>query len=475
MLDDIARTVNEEFKELFMSGFDKSEYHYEAVLHQDTANTHIHIRIPTKNLVTDTQLRLYYHDRHKNFINSIRDYLILKHELPQPKQENKQVISNENKKERLIQQQRTKQGRKSFDFNKKKGRDEAKKYIANYIVELHESGLIEDFEGLKEVIRGLDADIVNIGNDITGDFNYFTVQDKETGKKIRLIGEIYNAEFWEFKREDRTAKIRDNRVPRETNRRDEENLKEAKQRLDGEISKREEEIRKRYEPSRRRSRILQSSRFRQKNDNNTDSNPSYRLDCGSNIYEMANKRATEHHTEQSSSTRKISKREDIDDRIRATIDRRTGEREATLKKARELFIRDPREIQEEFGRDKDRVRAELDGNESRIHAAFGRYEKIVGKHIEQDSKSIFQQAQQVVRGRQEQRAIRDRIGKTLERVGKGLEGITNSIYERFRDITEKFQYFDRESENLIESAKEYQRELDRQNKPADSYSYGMKM
>ena len=135
VLVDKARAVNKEFKELFLSGFRDEEYHYDAILHQDTLHDHIHIRIPTKNILTDTQLRLYIHKRHKDFINAIRDYLIIKHDLPNPPEEHKQVFGVESKRERLIKQQRVKEGRNLFDFSKKQGRDEAKKYIANYIVE----------------------------------------------------------------------------------------------------------------------------------------------------------------------------------------------------------------------------------------------------------------------------------------------------------------------------------------------------
>lgn len=444
--DDTARTVNEEFKELFMSGFEKSEYHYEAVLHQDTSNTHIHIRIPTKNLVTDTQLRLYYHDKHKNFINAIRDYLILKHDLPQPKQENKQVISIENKKERLIQQQRAKQGRKSFDFNKKKSREEAKKYIANYIVELHGSGLIEDFDGLKEVIRGLDVDIVNIGNDITGDFNYITVQDKETGKKIRLIGEMYNAEFWELEREDRTSKIRDNRVPRETNKRDRESLDEAEQRLKREISKREKEVRGRYESSRRRSRILQSSRYEQQVPDNTCVNTINRDNGRCDVNEVANKRTNEYNTKQSSRDTEISKRETIDDRIRATIRTRAEERENILTDNRKRTEREQRSLFEQFRESRESLynkatkvmskRGRTKANRRRNNAAI---KEVVGKVV--------------------------KLGRDVERVEKQQAGRVRELLEDFRtqideEVTRTFGDYYRQSDNTRQAAQKLGRAIE---------------
>ena len=345
--DEKARAVNEDFKELFMSGFSEDEYHYEAVLHQDTANTHIHIRIPTKNLVTDTQLRLYYHDKHKNFINAIRDYLILKHELPQPKQEHKPVFSVDSKKERLIQEQRAKEGRKSFDFTKKKGRDEAKKYIANYIAELHESGLIEDFEDLKEVVKGIELDIVKIGKDITGDFNYFTVQDS-TGKKIRLTGEIYNEQFWEHSREDRAEQIRANQIPSRASDGTRTSFEEAEQRLKREIEKRKEEVRKRYEPSRRRSRDKQNTAKYDKASINNTNQPIRGIIRGNVVDEMASKRATQHDTETPNNDIQVHQREVIDDRVRATITRRTREREAILTGNRERTNSEQKSLFEQF-------------------------------------------------------------------------------------------------------------------------------
>lgn len=343
-----AKAVNEDFKKLFMSGFNESEYHYEAVLHQDTSNTHIHIRIPTKNLLTDTQLRLYYHDKHKNFINAIRDYLISKHDLPQPKQEHKPVFSVESKKERLIQQQRAKQGRKPFNFSKKKGRDEAKKYIANYIAELHESGFIEDFEDLKEVIKGLELDIVKIGKDITGDFNYFTVQDSE-GKKIRLQGEIYNEQFWEYTREDRTRQIRANRLSRGNDRGAETSLEEAEQRLKRELRKREEEVRKRYEASRIKSREQYAEIISIQDNANSDNKPIFRGNRGSDVNEIANKRATEHDTEKPNSyLQRNNGREAINDTVRATITRRIREREEILTKNRARTNREQKSLYEQF-------------------------------------------------------------------------------------------------------------------------------
>ncbi len=431
--DDKAKAVNEEFKKLFMSGFDEREYHYEAVLHQDTSNTHIHIRIPTKNLLTDTQLRLYYHDKHKNFINAIRDYLIIKHELPQPTQEHKQVFSVQSKKERLIQEQRAKEGRKSFDFSKKKGRDEAKNYIANYISEIHESGFIKDFDDLKEVVKWLKLDIVKIGKDITGDFNYFTVQDS-TGKKIRLTGEIYNEQFWEHSREDRAEQIRANRILSRTSDGARTSLEEAEQRLKREIEKRKEEVRKRYEPSRRRSREQYAEIISIQNHANSDNQPIFRGNRGSDFDENANKRATKHYTEKPDSyLQRNNGREAINDGVRTTIRARTRERERILTRTRKRN-REPRtSLYEQF---------------------------------KEDRTSLYEQARGTLQDRANERATRARTAErdreTISDFGTKIDGVIQeySVFEgeqlqQFEQLTRAIQENNGKSEDFEQSIKEF--------------------
>ena len=460
--DDKAKAVNEEFKELFMSGFDESEYHYEAVLHQDTDNTHIHIRIPTKNLVTDTQLRLYYHDKHKNFINAIRDYLIIRHELPQPTQEHKQVFSVDNKKERLIQEQRAKEGRDNFDFSKKKGRDEAKKYIANYIAELHESGLIEDFEDLKEIIKSLDLEITKIGKDITGDFNYFTVQDKSTGKKIRLIGEIYNERFWENSREDREEQIKANQAPRGTDKGTRGSLEEAEQRLKREVSKREKEVRKRYEPSRRRSRDKYVSTYDNKASASNTIKPIYGSDRGSNVDEVAIKRATKHDTKQSNSDIRVHEREAINDRVRATITARAGEREEILTGNRARTNREQRSLYEQFRES----RESLYSKAKRVVPERGRA-RANRKRDTQAVKAVVGKVEQF--GRAVERVTEQRNGRVRELLEKFRERIDGEVTRAFGNHYEQSNNFGQKIEHAVRAVKE----VVTRREPKVSYSRGM--
>jgi hypothetical protein len=457
--DGKAKAVNEEFKELFMSGFKEDEYHYEAVLHQDTENTHIHIRIPTKNLVTDTQLRLYYHDNHKNFINAIRDYLIIKHELPQPTQENKQVFTLESKKERLIQEQRAKSNRNNFDFNKKNGRDEAKKYIANYIAELHESGLIESFDDLKELIESLDLEITRTGKDITGDFNYFTVQDKNSGKKIRLTGEVYNEQFWEDTRENREEQIRNNRIPSGANDRARTSLEEAEQRLEKEVRKRKEEVRKRYEYSRGRSQESHKNKI----SNNNTTKPIYRDYNRWNNNEIANDGEVRHNTEQPSTDIQIYEREAINDRARATIRARAKERETLLTTVRESITRPRTSLFEQFREN----RESLYSKAKRV-VPERRRAKANRKRDTQATKQLVAQVEKL--GRAVYRARKQRyegLGILLEKFGRSVDGeIARTLgnhYEQSDNTRQTAQELERAVKEVIEDREE------------PSYGFGMGM
>jgi len=388
-----AKAVLEDFEKLFMHGFSKDEYHLDGVLHQDTEHDHIHIRILTKNLLTDTQLRLYYHDKHKKFINAIRDYLIIKHELPQPTQEHKQVFSVESKKERLIQEQRAKEGREPFDFSKKKGRTEGKKYIANYIAELHESGLIEDFNDLKEVIKGLDLEIVKIGKDITGDFNYFTIQDN-AGNKIRLQGEIYNAEFWEHQREDREKQIRANRIPSRANQGARTSLEVAERRLKRELEKREKEVRKRYEASRRKSREKQVSAHSIQVDNSNTNSPIRGIRRGSVSNEVSNENTVKLDTKQSNSDIRVYEREAINDRTRTDFKRRARERESILTRVRESTPRERTSLFEQF---------------------------------REDRESLYNQAKRTMRSKRQRRRARERLGKSVGGIRETISSFQNLL------------------------------------------------
>lgn len=469
--DDKAKAVDEDFKKLFMSGFDTDEYHYDSVLHQDTDNTHMHIRIPTKNLLTDTQLRLYYHARHKNFINAIRDYLIIKHDLPRPTPEHKKVFSTESKKEKLIQKQRAKENRQNFDFSKKKGRDKAKKYIANYIAELHKSGLINDFNDLQEIIKTLDLNIIKIGKDITGDFNYFTVQDKESHQKIRLIGEIYNEQFWQHTREDREQQIRVNRIPSKSSNGARNSLEEAKQRLKKEVRKREEEVRKRYESSRRKSREKQQAAKHHESSNAHDNKLIDRHYIRSNTDEVATKQTAKHNTKQSA--RNIQNHQKaLNDSTGTATTRRVRER----RENRERTLQQNRERRSKTLRaDRETRRALYERNRGNARELQKEFESVL-----EQSATALQTARELTTRTRENlgepkhdleviKAFNGAISKRAERVS-GLQRELRSCQEQSETITRESAVLFSRAEECARTAQE---NIEYKLKPkSTSYDYG---
>ena len=260
--DKKSKLVTDEFEELFMHGFDKSEYHFDAVLHQDSDNSHVHIRIPKKNLLTDTTLRLYMDNssfdkktrkikesKDRTRLNLIRDYIEEKYNLKKMKDN---LRLQPKPQAEVIQKWREDLGQKPFTFEKKKGRDEAQNYIVDYIQEVHEAGFINDIDDVKKLLSDLDLDFVKNGHDAKSDFHYITVKN-ETGK-IRLKGELFNEQFYEYKREDRQEQIRANTSTRRSeqgNNADPQCIEEALKRS---LDKRHQEITKRYETSRATAR-----------------------------------------------------------------------------------------------------------------------------------------------------------------------------------------------------------------------------
>lgn len=202
---DVLHDVYEEFKTLFMTGFEDDEYHMNAVIHKDTDNDHIHVRIPKLNLRTGTQLQLYMDSVDRDRINIIRDHLDLKYNLESPLDAKKKLLFSSKKK--YFNTWRMEHGQ-TIKLSTKKGREKLQASLDKYVCDLHEAGLINSYSDLLEVIVQLDLSIINDGYDKGKDFHYITVSN-ETGKQ-RIKGDIYGKYFWEYKQENRREYIRDN-------------------------------------------------------------------------------------------------------------------------------------------------------------------------------------------------------------------------------------------------------------------------
>jgi len=246
--DEQLRESLEDFERLFMHGFEKDEYHLDAVLHRDTEDDHVHIRIPKLNLKTGTQLQLYMHSRDRHRKELIADYIDLKHGLESPR-DNRRLIVEE--REEYINNWREQHAQKPFTFTAKKDRTRAVSHLNDEIRELHQLELLNSLEDITEHLKSYELDVIKQDYDRTNDFHYITVGN-ETGK-IRLKGDIYNAEFWSNSRSDREAQIASNRQLRGTYERDYTSLERVQKDLTKELDKRRKYVDKRYAAARQKS------------------------------------------------------------------------------------------------------------------------------------------------------------------------------------------------------------------------------
>jgi len=233
----IINNAVDEFEKYFLYGFSNSEYHFDAILHCDTDDYHMHIRIPKLNLLTHTQLQLYYDKKDRKRINLIRDYLDLKFGLENP-----------NNHKKLIKEEP--------DFSQKftkKAQNELTSVIPlyDYLRELHEAEIICSLGDIKSALTGLGLKVITNGYDYSADYYYITIQKND--KKIKLKGDFFNEEFWRYCREDRSKQILSNKQFRGVLEHNKENYRRVYNALQLELKKRREEIIKRYSTSRARA------------------------------------------------------------------------------------------------------------------------------------------------------------------------------------------------------------------------------
>lgn len=209
---DQGREIAKEFFDEFMQGFSEDEYHLDIVEHRDTNHLHYHARIPKINLVTNTQLKPYWHKSDLGFKTAVIDKIALKHNLNTGDMKRRLIPNKTVEKIERINNWRDKHKQPKLDFSSKRGRADAEKQINDYISSLIASNLINNLDEVKRELQALGLEVVNAGYDKKNDFNYLTVEN-ESGK-IRIKGDIYNERFFRFAKEDRAKAIRDNESPR---------------------------------------------------------------------------------------------------------------------------------------------------------------------------------------------------------------------------------------------------------------------
>jgi len=209
---DQGREIAKEFFDEFMQGFNEDEYHLDIVEHNDTNHLHYHARIPKINLVTNTQLKPYWHKSDLGFKTAVIDKLALKHNLNTGDMKRRLIPNKTVEKIERINNWRDKHKQPKLDFSSKRGRADAEKQINDYISNLIASNLINNLDEIKRELQALGLEVVNAGYDKKNDFNYLTVEN-ESGK-IRIKGDIYNERFFGLAKEDRAKAIRDNESPR---------------------------------------------------------------------------------------------------------------------------------------------------------------------------------------------------------------------------------------------------------------------
>ena len=256
--EETVRSVVDEFEQNFMMGFDKDEYHLDAVWHRDTDDDHVHIRIPKMNLRTQTQLQLYFDKKDRKRINAIRDYLDMKYELESPL-DNRSLIKED--RDFYIDNWRKEFGDSPFAFTDKKSRVKVEQFITQSVLELHQSELLDSFDDMKNFIEEQGVKITKVGYDKPKDFHYLTVEN-ESGK-MRIKGEIYNEEFWSDSRKNREEQIRNNKRNSPVGGEDKRGFGELKQKLENYNSKRKREIDKQYKPARKRAQKRAEERKRE--------------------------------------------------------------------------------------------------------------------------------------------------------------------------------------------------------------------
>jgi len=203
-----GRKIAKEFMQEFMHGFKEDEYHMDIVEHNDTDHLHYHGRVPKLNLLTGTQLKLYWHKTDLEYKKAVINDICHKYGLVSG-EEMKNTIPNPMHKLNQINKWREEHSQEPLDLASPKLKRATEKRVSEYISETVKAGLINSLDEVKTEVVALGLEIVNEGYDKGKEFHYLTVQN-ESGK-MRLRGDIYGEQFYDLTREDRAERVSTNR------------------------------------------------------------------------------------------------------------------------------------------------------------------------------------------------------------------------------------------------------------------------
>ena len=456
-----AKQVTDDFQELFMHGFDKSEYHFDAVLHQDTANSHVHIRIPKKNLFTDTTLRLYMDNSSvdkestdRKRVNLIRDFIEEKYGLEKMKDNLRLTPVS---KEEIIQKQRAERGQEPFDFSKKKKREQAQKEIIAHIKELHQAEEINNIDDVKNHVEDLDLEYVRTGHDFKTDTHYLTFKN-ETGK-LSLKGELFDERFYtEFKREDRQKQIEDNRSSRGAEPRADADIQSISKALKRSLDKRHEEVKKRYEPprARARERYKEIQSLQQRTDTKGAEQGEQPLQHHNSV---ANNDISSTIISDSQKLERQANREGVGS---ATEEPKNNRREQVYSHS----IRRNKALQRQRDLLYPNRPGGIDGTNRNTNRRYGttrerepRERTSSYERFSESRESLYSQTRGIVQDRANSRATRTR---TAERTREAINGAGEELAKLESTVSRRYNQVDRQSEHLIESAKELTRTIEKE-------------
>jgi hypothetical protein len=190
-----GRDIAQDFVQHFMRGFNEDEYHLDIVEHNDTKHLHYHIRIPKINLLTQTQLKLYWHKTDLKFKKATIDLIAKKYDLSIGSDHQKGYkLSNDIARISKWRRDHNQKLDITINLAKKKDRLKSEVEIFKYLDELLKSGLINSLEDTEAALKDLGLEIAKKGYDKTNDFYYFTIQN-DSGK-MRLKGDIFDDKYY---------------------------------------------------------------------------------------------------------------------------------------------------------------------------------------------------------------------------------------------------------------------------------------